>query len=102
MFYYRVVTGHTRPTHDCHAAASPRVASDPPPAGARAFDQAMMEALLAHSSSAPAREAATAWLAAFETARAVGAREEEAAVRADEAWRRAAERVHLLPVGRAA
>ena len=76
--------------------------SEPPLAEARAFDRAMMEALLAHSSSGPAREAATAWLAAFETARAVGAREEEAAVRADEAWRRAAERVHLLPVGRAA
>lgn len=62
----------------------------------------MMEALLAHSSTGPAREAATAWLAAFETARAVGAHDEEAAVRADEAWRRAAQRVHLLPVRRAA
>ena len=61
-----------------------------------------MEALLAHSSSGPAREAATAWLAACETARAVGAHDEEAAVRADEAWRRAAQRLHLLPVHRAA
>ena len=69
--------------------------SEPPLAEARAFDRAMMEALLAHSSSGPAREAAAAWLAAFEAARAVGAQDAEAAVRADEAWRRAAQRVHL-------
>jgi len=59
------------------------------------FDQDMMEALLALSSSGPAREAAAAWLAAFETARAVGAREDEAAARADAAWRRAAARAQL-------
>ena len=61
-----------------------------------------MEALLAHSSSGPGREAATAWLAAFETARAMGAHEEQAAVWADEAWQRAAQRVHLSPARRAA
>ena len=76
--------------------------SEPPLAEARAFDRAMMEALLAHSSSGPAREAAAAWLAAFEAARAVGAQDAEAAVRADEAWRRAATRVHLWPACRAA
>jgi hypothetical protein len=62
----------------------------------------MMEALLAHSSSAPAREAAAAWLAAFETARAVGAGEDEAAARADLAWRRAAARAELWPARQAA
>lgn len=66
-------------------------------ADSRTFDQAMMEALLAHSSSGPAREAAAAWLAAFETAQAVGTCEDEAHARAHEAWRRAATRVHLWP-----
>ena len=57
----------------------------------------MMQALLVHSSSGPAREAATAWLAAFETARAVGAYDDEAAARADDAWQRATERGARCP-----
>ncbi len=61
------MTGQTRLTHARQPAALPRIASEPPLAEARAFDQAMMEALLAHK-----------------------------------AWRRAAQRVHLVPVRRAA
>jgi hypothetical protein len=76
--------------------------TDPHAAEACAFDQAMMQSLLAHSSSGPAREAATAWLAAFETARAVGVLDTQAAVLADQAWQRAAERAQLLPARRAA
>ena len=76
--------------------------NEPLLADTRTFDQAMMEALLAHSSSGPAREAAAAWLAGFETARAVGLPEDEAHARANQAWQRAAARVQLWPVQRAA
>jgi hypothetical protein len=79
-----------------------RTANDSLLADTRTFDHAMMEALLAHSSSGPAREAAAAWLASFETAQAVGTREDEAYARANEAWRRAATRVQLWPARLAA
>jgi hypothetical protein len=57
-----------------------------------------MQALLAHSSSAQAREAAAAWLAAYDTGLALDAAESEAQTHADAAYRAAAARTGL-PVG---
>ena len=60
-----------------------------------AFDRFMAERVLVASSSAPAREAAAAWVAAYDTALACGAREDEALGRADDAWRIALQRNRL-------
>jgi len=49
-----------------------------------------MQSLIAHSSSAEAREAAAAWLGAFDTALALGLGTTEAHVKADTAYRDAA------------
>ena len=60
-----------------------------------AFDRFMVERVLVSSSSAPAREAAAAWVAAYDTALACGAREDEALGRANDAWRIALRRNNL-------
>jgi hypothetical protein len=52
----------------------------------------MIETLLLLSSSDAARQAAAAWLAAFEAAREAGVCEAEAHARANEAWRASAAR----------
>ncbi|MBV9601087.1 MAG: hypothetical protein JOZ87_30100 [Chloroflexi bacterium] len=54
-----------------------------------------MQTLVAHTSSDQAREAATAWLAAYDTALAVGLALEEAHLQADAAYRLAATRAGL-------
>ena len=50
-------------------------------------DCAMIQSLVMLSSSEAARQAAAAWLAAFEAARCAGASEAEAHGRANQAWR---------------
>ncbi len=59
-------------------------------------DRLLVEAILTFSSSEPEREQAAAWLAAYETANAFGASEDEAQARADDAWQRAAARLRRL------
>ncbi|MBV9173572.1 MAG: hypothetical protein JOZ81_26200 [Chloroflexi bacterium] len=54
-----------------------------------------MQTLVEHSSSDQAREAATAWLAAYDTALALGVAPEEAHFHADNAYRVAATRAGL-------
>jgi hypothetical protein len=54
-----------------------------------------MQSLVEHSSSDPAREAAIAWLAAYDTALALGVAPEEAHFRADAAYLVAATRTSL-------
>jgi transcriptional regulator with XRE-family HTH domain len=54
------------------------------------FDRWLMQSLVEHSSSDPAREAAAAWLAAYDAALALGVVDAEAAVHADAAYRVAA------------
>lgn len=56
------------------------------------FDRALMEVLVAQSSSAGAREAAAAWIAAYDTALACSADREQAARRAHAAWQAAVRR----------
>lgn len=63
----------------------------------RTTDLGLMAAVVALSSSTPAREVAAAWIAAYDTASAVGAGEDEAEARAHEAYHRAAARLGLLP-----
>jgi hypothetical protein len=58
------------------------------------FDRRMMQSLVLLSSSEAARQAAAAWLAAFDAARAAGAEEGEAHARAGAAWRFASEEEH--------
>jgi hypothetical protein len=65
---------------------------------ATALDRWLMHSVLAHSSSPPAREAAGAWIAAYDAARLAGLRHEQAQGRADAAYRRAAARAGL-PLG---
>jgi hypothetical protein len=65
-------------------------------------DRWLMQTLVEHSSSDQAREAAAAWLAAYDTALALGAVAEEAHVQADAAYRAAATRSGLPVVDRRA
>jgi hypothetical protein len=65
-------------------------------------DRWLMQTLVEHSSSDRAREAACAWLAAYDTALAFGAVAEEAHVQADAAYRVAATRSGLPGVDRRA
>ena len=58
-------------------------------------DRWLMQTLVEHSSSDRAREAACAWLAAYDSALALGAVAEEAHVQADAAYRSAATRAGL-------
>ncbi len=58
-------------------------------------DLDLMAAVVALSSSTPAREVAAAWLAAYDTASAMGVCQDEAEARAHEAYRRAAARLRL-------
>jgi hypothetical protein len=58
-------------------------------------DRWLMQTLVEHSSSDQAREAATAWLAAYDTALALGVAPEQAHLRADTAYRDAATRAGL-------
>ena len=62
----------------------------------------LMQTLVEHSSSDQAREAAAAWLAAYDTALALGVAALEAAVHADAAYRVAATRAGLPATGRRA
>ncbi len=55
----------------------------------------LMQTLVEHSSSDQAREAAAAWLAAYDTALALGVEAEEAHVQADAAYRVVATRAGL-------
>jgi hypothetical protein len=54
-----------------------------------------MQSVVEHSSSDQAREAATAWLAAYDTALALGVGPEEAHFHADSAYRVATSRAGL-------
>jgi hypothetical protein len=68
-------------------------------------DRWLMHAVAEHSSSNQAREAAAAWLAAYDTAVALGSSEVEALAHADVAYRAAAVRTglpHLHGQGKAA
>jgi hypothetical protein len=56
------------------------------------IDCAMIQSLVLLSSSETARQAALAWLAAFDAARHAGASEAEAHARANQAWRTSAAR----------
>jgi hypothetical protein len=58
-------------------------------------DRPLMQSVLELSSSTQARELASAWIAAFDTALAIGARPDEAQARADDAYRAAARRAGL-------
>jgi hypothetical protein len=58
-------------------------------------DRWLMSTLVEHSSSDQARAAATAWLAAYDTALALGVSPEEAQFHADSAYRAAAIRAGL-------
>jgi hypothetical protein len=58
-------------------------------------DRWLMQTLVEHSSSDQAREAATAWLAAYDTALALGVADAEAGVHADAAYRVATTRAGL-------
>ena len=58
-------------------------------------DRWLMQTLVEHSSSDPAREAAAAWLAAYDTALAFGADTLSAHIHADTAYRVAAVRAGL-------
>ncbi len=69
--------------------------------GERTPDLGLMEAVAALSSSTPAREVAVAWLAAYDTASALGVSQDGAEARAHEAYRRAAA-CQRLPQGSAA
>ena len=66
-------------------------------------DRWLMQTVVEHSSSDQAREAAAAWLAAYDTALALGLLDAEAHRRADTAYRVAAARAGLpVTEGRAA
>ena len=65
-------------------------------------DRWLMQTLVEHSSSDRAREAARAWLAAYDTALALGAVSEEAHLQPDAAYRAAATRSGLPVVDRRA
>ena len=65
-------------------------------------DRWLMQTLVEHSSSDRAREAACAWLAAYDTALGLGAVAEEAHVQADAAYRAIATRTGLPVVDRRA
>ena len=58
-------------------------------------DRWLMQSLVEHSSSDQAREAAAAWLAAYDTALALGGGAAEAHAHADTAYRVAATRAGL-------
>ena len=62
------------------------------------FDRWLMQTVLEHSSSDPAREAAAAWVDAFDAALALGAAASQAQVFADAAYRATAT-VTGLPTG---
>ena len=59
-------------------------------------DRWLMQTLVEHSSSVQAREAAAAWLAAYDTALALGVAALETGLHADKAYRVAATRAGLL------
>jgi hypothetical protein len=61
-----------------------------------------MQSVAEHSSSDPAREAAAAWLAAYDAALAVGVADVDAGVHADTAYRVAATRAGLTMTERSA
>ena len=65
-------------------------------------DRWLMQTVVEHSSSDPAREAAAAWLAAYDTALALGLPVAEAHRHADTAYRVAATRAGLPVVERRA
>jgi hypothetical protein len=65
-------------------------------------DRWLTRTLAEHSSSNQAREAAAAWLAAYDTALALGVAALEAGVHADKAYRVAATRAGLPATGRRA
>ena len=65
-------------------------------------DRWLMQTLVEHSSSDQAREAATAWLAAYDTALALGVDSEQAHLHADAAYRVAASRAGLPVIERRA
>ena len=65
-------------------------------------DRWLMQTLVEHSSSDQAREAAAAWLAAYDTALALGAATAEAHIHADAAYRVAAIRAGLPVIERRA
>ena len=58
-------------------------------------DRLLMQTVVEHSSSDPAREAAAAWLAAYDTALVLGVDSELAHLHADTAYRVAASRAGL-------
>ena len=60
-----------------------------------AHDRWLMESVLEHSASGQAREVASAWVAAYDTARALGAVDPVAQAHADAAFRAAARRAGL-------
>jgi hypothetical protein len=65
-------------------------------------DRWLTQTLVEHSSSDQAREAAAAWLTAYDTALALGAVAEEADLQAEAAYRSAATRSGLPVVDRGA